>query len=173
VAIVHALAERDIGYTGHETGMWRGEVIGLRWQDVDFDGRRLIVVQQITEIRGRLVVGTPKTGARGSGGPTRRSDGRPTPGSQKVQALEHATWGAAWHDSGLVFTREDGRRLRPEHATRHFQRLAAEAGLPVIRLHDLRHTNASNVERAAAYARRSLTVDWTTGPAARPPRCPQ
>jgi hypothetical protein len=62
VAMVHALAERDIGFTGHETGMRRGEVVGLRWQDVDFDGRRLFVVQQITEIRGRLVVGTPKTG---------------------------------------------------------------------------------------------------------------
>jgi integrase len=32
VAIVHALAERDIGFTGHETGMRRGEVVGLRWQ---------------------------------------------------------------------------------------------------------------------------------------------
>jgi integrase len=62
---------------------------------------------------------------------------------QEVQSLERAAWGAAWNDSGLVFTREDGRPLRPEYVTRHFQRLAAEAGLPVIRLHDLRHTNAS------------------------------
>jgi integrase len=62
---------------------------------------------------------------------------------KEVQTLERAAWGAAWHDSGLVFTREDGRPLRPEYVTRHFQRLAAEAGLPVIRLHDLRHTNAS------------------------------
>jgi integrase len=62
---------------------------------------------------------------------------------KEVQALERAAWGAGWHDSGLVFTREDGRPLRPEYVTRHFQRLAAEAGLPVIRLHDFRHTNAS------------------------------
>jgi integrase len=33
--------------------------------------------------------------------------------------------------------------LRPKYVTRHFQRLIAEAGLPAIRLHDLRHTNAS------------------------------
>jgi integrase len=62
---------------------------------------------------------------------------------QEVQALERVAWGAAWHDSGLVFTREDGQPLRPEYITRYFQRLAAAAGLPVIRLHDLRHTNAS------------------------------
>ncbi len=43
------------------TGLRRGEAIGLRWQDVDLDGRALFVVQQITEIRGRGVIGTPKT----------------------------------------------------------------------------------------------------------------
>jgi Phage integrase family len=42
-----------------------------------------------------------------------------------------------------VFCREDGRPLRPEYVTRHFQALAMKAGLPSIRLHDLRHTNAS------------------------------
>lgn len=45
--------------------------------------------------------------------------------------------------SGLVFTRENGTMLRPEYVTRHFQVLTERAGLPEIRLHDLRHTNAS------------------------------
>ncbi len=62
---------------------------------------------------------------------------------QETQTLERLAWGPAWNDAGLVFTREDGRPLRPEYATRHFQALAEAAGLPVIRLHDLRHTNAS------------------------------
>ena len=39
-----------------------------------------------------------------------------------------------------MFTRQDGSPLRPEYVTRHFQALAQDAGLPVIRLHDLRHT---------------------------------
>jgi Phage integrase family len=39
--------------------------------------------------------------------------------------------------------REDGHPLRPEYVTRHFQALAKKAGLPAIRLHDVRHTNAS------------------------------
>ena len=43
----------------------------------------------------------------------------------------------------LVFCREDGRPLRPEYVTRHMQALAAEAGLPRKRLHDLRHGSAS------------------------------
>ena len=59
------------------------------------------------------------------------------------QELERVAWGPAWNDQGLVFTREDGSPVRPGYATRHFRDLAARAGLPVIRLHDLRHTNAS------------------------------
>lgn len=42
-----------------------------------------------------------------------------------------------------MFTHEDGRALRPEFATSHFQALAQQSGLPAIRLHDLRHTKAS------------------------------
>ncbi len=62
---------------------------------------------------------------------------------REAQELERSTWGPAWNDAGLVFTRENGLPLRPEYATRHFQALVEEAGLPAIRLHDLRHTNAS------------------------------
>src|SRR6185436_11966632 len=62
---------------------------------------------------------------------------------RETQNLERVAWGPAWNEAGLVFTREDGSPLRPEYATRHFQALAEKAGLPVIRLHDLRHTNAS------------------------------
>ena len=125
------------------TGMRRGESVGLRWQDVDLDRASLSVNQQITDVNGRSMVSTPKT-KRGDRivyidaetvAMLRRQ--------QETQNLERTAWGPAWNDSGLVFTREDGSPLRPEYATRHFQALAQDAGLPVIRLHDLRHTNAS------------------------------
>ena len=62
---------------------------------------------------------------------------------QEAQGIERVAWGPSRNDAGLVFTREDGRPLRPEYATRHFQAIAKRAGLPAIRLHDLRHTSAS------------------------------
>ena len=59
------------------------------------------------------------------------------------QDTERATADDAWHDTGLVFTREDGSQLHPEHVVDTFQRIARGAGTPPIRLHDLRHTAAS------------------------------
>ena len=125
------------------TGMRRGEIAGLRWVDVDFDGRCLFVVQQIVDVRGQLVIGTPKTRKSARVLPLDEFSFMMICRHQEAQALERAAWGVAWQESGLVFTREDGRPLRPEFITRHFQALAEKAGLPRIRLHDLRHTNAS------------------------------
>ncbi len=125
------------------TGLRRGETVGLRWEDVDLDGRCLFVVQQITEVRGRAVVGTPKTKRGTRIVPLDAGTVNHVRDHREAQQLEKSAWGPAWNDQGLVFTREDGRNLRPESVTRHFQKLANGAGLPVIRLHDLRHTNAS------------------------------
>jgi integrase len=125
------------------TGMRRGESVGLRWQDLDLDRASLSVNQQITDVNGRSMFSTPKT---------KRGDRVVYLDAETVvmlrrqeetQNLERTAWGPAWNEAGLVFTREDGSALRPEYATRHFQALAQDAGLPVIRLHDLRHTNAS------------------------------
>jgi integrase len=125
------------------TGMRRGETVGLRWEDVDLDGECLFVIQQITDVNGRSMVSTPKTKR---GDRVVYIDAETVVmlrRQQETQNLERTGWGPAWNDSGLVFTREDGSALRPEYATRRFQALAQDAGLPVIRLHDLRHTNAS------------------------------
>jgi len=123
--------------------MRRGESVGLRWKDVDLDGACLSVNQQITDINGRSMVSTPKTKR---GDRVVYLDGETVAMLRRqrdTQNLERTAWGPAWNEAGLVFTRQDGSPLRPEYVTRHFQALAQDAGLPVIRLHDLRHTNAS------------------------------
>jgi integrase len=125
------------------TGMRRGEGIGLRWDDIDLEGQALFVVQQIVDVGGRLVVGSPKT-KRGSR--VVPLDGDTVAGLRRhaaAQQTERLHAGPAWTESGLVFTRPDGQALRPEYVTKHFRVLAKQARLPLIRLHDLRHTNAS------------------------------
>jgi len=125
------------------TGMRRGEAIGLRWEDVDLHGQCLFIVQQITEVRGKSMVGTPKTKRGTRLVPIDIETAAMLRRHREGQSVERLAWGPSWNDAGLVFTRENGLPLRPEYATRHFQALVEEAGLPAIRLHDLRHTNAS------------------------------
>jgi len=56
---------------------------------------------------------------------------------------ERLAWGPAWTDTGRVFTREDGTPVRPGWVSERFGTLAARAGLPPVRFHDLRHGSAS------------------------------
>lgn len=134
------------------TGMRRGEVLGLRWSDLDLDRAVLRVNQQVIHTRkGMVVQEQPKTPE------SRRLLALST---QTVEALldrkvaaaiERKKWDAmpkretdrAYENNGLVFSSLDGRPLDARAFTRHFETLAAKAGLPKIRFHDLRHTNAT------------------------------
>jgi integrase len=64
------------------------------------------------------------------------------------QRFERKPWGDAYADHGLVFCREDGRPFRPEVVNARFRRHAQAAGLPLIRVHDLRHSFATAALRA-------------------------
>ena len=123
--------------------MRRGELLGIQWSDVDLGRARIAVRRSLVTVGHEVVVSEPKT-AKG-----RRSVALDpaTVASLKVwrlhQAAERLAWGPAWIDSGLVFTREDGRPLHPREVTRAFSRHVLAAGVPIIRLHDLRHTHAT------------------------------
>jgi integrase len=123
--------------------MRRGELLGLRWVDVDLDLARVAVRQTLVLAGRQVVVSEPKT-SRG-----RRSialDPRTVAALRTwraAQAAERLQWGGAWVDSGLCFTREDGTPLHPEWLSDAFAWRVGRVGLPRIRLHDLRHTHAS------------------------------
>ena len=61
---------------------------------------------------------------------------------RRWQLKDRLAVGPHWEDSGLVFTWPDGRPLHPERFSKWFERLARAAGLPKIRLHDVRHSYA-------------------------------
>lgn len=124
-------------------GLRKGEALGLRWEDVDFEEGRVRVVQQLQRIDGSLRLDPPKT--RGS----RRTI--PVPPvcidallSHRVrQKEERAALGEYWKESGLVFTTQFGTPIDPRNVNRWFDALCKRAGVPRVRVHDLRHTCAS------------------------------
>ncbi|GAA4351808.1 site-specific integrase [Angustibacter luteus] len=125
------------------TGLRRGEAVGLRWDAVGVNCMSVMVVQQIVDVGGHLTIGTPKTKRGVRGVALDIETARRLREHRIANQLEREAAGPVWKEHGLVFTQPDGRPLRPEFVTKHFKVLAKRAGLPTIRLHDLRHTNAS------------------------------
>jgi integrase len=124
------------------TGLRRGELLGLRWDDVDLHGQVLSVKRSRVAAGDDVSEGTPKNG-RG-----RRVDLDPETvvvlhRHRARQLEERMARGEAWLDTGLVFTREDGEGLHPHTVSQAFERAVARADVPVIRFHDLRHTHAT------------------------------
>jgi len=124
-------------------GLRRGELVGLRWIDVDLGGGAIRVAQQVVQLGAQLHVGRPKTR---SGERLIAVDPATTAllaAHREQQHGERIAWGAGWHETGHVFTYPDGRVLQPGYVTQKFRRDAQRAGLPSIRFHGLRHTSAS------------------------------
>jgi integrase len=124
------------------TGMRRGEVLGLRWSDVDLDAARLSVRQALVAVGYDVITSTPKShNARVIvlDAETVRKLRR----HRRQQNDERAEWGADYHDQDLVVAKENGDPIHPHTFSQSFERIIQRAGLRTIRLHDLRHTHAS------------------------------
>lgn len=110
--------------------MRRGEVLGLQWQDTDFDRRRLSIRQTIISVDYRVETGAFKT-ARG-----RRSvalDRGTTTALRQHRVAQNQLklkLGEAWQDNDLVFCREDGTPIHPDRFTQMFDKHVRETGLP-------------------------------------------
>jgi integrase len=125
-------------------GLRRGEVLALRWKDIDFERATLRVTGVLQRMRGRLERGTTKTASSARG-----IDLPPVLLAQlkrrrEIQEQERAEAGEAWEDNDLVFTTKTGTPIEPRNLIRHFKQVLKQAGLPeTIRFHDLRHSCAT------------------------------
>jgi len=124
------------------TGLRQSELIGLTWDGVDLEERRVTVTEQITRTQDNTPVRKDVKSAS-----SRRwvkistADVRAFEWQRRRQAEERLQAGPAWPDTDLVFTRPDGRHLSHNAVLKHFQLLARNLELPVITIHDLRHTH--------------------------------
>ena len=127
------------------TGMRRGEALGPRWRDVDLVAGRIAITQTLLEVGYATHFGEPKTKRSRrsvSIDPTTAAvltDHRERQRAERLPTLEPPFDDAL----DLVFTQPDGRALHPQNVSQAFGNMLRRLGLPVIRLHDLRHTSAT------------------------------
>jgi integrase len=124
-------------------GLRRGELLGLRWQDLDLETATLRVARSLQRIGGAIVLKEPKTER------SRRTLSLPTSAvvglkaHRDRQAWERKAAGARWRESGMVFTTSIGTLIDPDRLTKEYKALLRRAGLRDQRFHDLRHTAAT------------------------------
>jgi len=140
------------------TGMRRGEVLGLRWSDVDLDSMYLDVIRTLVTVEApsgtpAYAWGTPKTAK----GQRRIALDDATVAALRVhrarQLQERLALGVGYTDQGLVVCQVDGRLVNPKTMSWYFEREVKRLGLPRIRLHDVRHSHATMALRAGIHPR--------------------
>ncbi len=120
------------------TGMRRGELLGLRWGDVDWDRSALSVVRSLGLVDGEVMMSPGKTAT------SRRLVFLDSVTLDDLRDhLQRAITADVAGDTDPVFAARGGGLVHPDSFSNTFDRLVSTAGLPRIRLHDLRHTYAT------------------------------
>jgi integrase len=135
------------------TGVRRGELLALRWSDIDLKAASLTVNQSLERIKGKFEFKSPKTKT------SRRIITLPPVTVEalrrhyKVQLEERLKLGLGRDPRGLVFARPDGQPMDADTLSKAFRRLVASAKVTPITLHGLRHTHISHLLMEGVHAK--------------------
>ncbi len=121
----------EMYYIELATGLRRGELLGLKWSDIDFANRVIRVQRQVARINGEIVEAPLKT--KNSYRNISISDDT----AEVLKAQREKV------DSEYVFPSPNGGPISPDSVNHMLQRVLERAGLPKVRFHDLRHTFAT------------------------------
>ncbi|GAA3512000.1 integrase [Streptosporangium album] len=124
-------------------GLRRGEACGLRWSDMNLNTGHATIQQTILQFGGQTVIDTPKSKAGNRVVSLDSETVRLLKAHRATQRRARLAAGDGYKDNDLVFPRADGRPPSPDWVSERFQSIAKTAGLPVIKLHEARHTAAT------------------------------
>lgn len=125
------------------TGMRRGEVLGVRWQDINFTERKLAVRQAVGITNNGLIIKSPKTKKSKRVISLSASSLEALCDHRKRQAAEKIALGEAYNDFGLVCAHPDGSMIHPRSLSESFTNLIKKLELTRVSFHALRHTHAT------------------------------
>lgn len=141
-------------YTLLLTGMRRSELLALRWRDLDLDLASVYVAHSLHRLDdGKVIIKEPKTPS------SRRMVDLPPSLAlllrehKKDQQLQRVVLSPSLKDEDFVFCHDDGSALNPSTVTHSFSKVAVAAGMPYLRLHDLRHIHATMLLKAGTHPR--------------------
>ena len=128
----------------YQTGMRRGELMGLKWEAVDLDRGMAHVIRTLERIPGKgLHIGEPKSDMSRRAVKLPGSAIKLLTAHKAKQAEMQLAAGPAWHDDSFVFAQPDGKPRDPDAVTRAFHDLMIELGISGVHLHTMRHTHAT------------------------------
>jgi integrase len=134
------------------TGMRRGEVLALRWKNVDLEQGTVRVVESLEETKAGILFKSTKTDkGRAVLLPKFASACFEAGSASKLGELLRL--GVRQRQEGLVCAREDGEPKRPASLTNEFTYLVSQEGLAEVRFHDLRHSHAHPILAAGVHPR--------------------
>jgi integrase len=127
------------------TGLRRGEVLALRWSDIDLDNSTLTVRRSVEQVKRQVTFKPPKTakGRRLISLPSFTVDAFRK--HRAEQAQERLQMGKGYEDQDLLFAQYDGNVWLPDLFTASFRRMVRNAKIGHIRFHDLRHSHATQM----------------------------
>lgn len=125
------------------TGARRGEIMGLRWEDVDLERGTVSIRQELLRVNREMVFWRPKTAGSARLVPIPPFVVRELKAHKKRQLEWKLAAGSAWQETGLVNTWEDGSLINPDTVSTQFSKRMREAGFAGVTFHGLRHTHAT------------------------------
>jgi integrase len=126
------------------TGLRQGEILGLKWSDLDWDTRRIHVQRQVQRRKGEgLVFCEPKSASGRRVIVLGQSTIDKLREYKNIQQHERMLAGDKWQEHDLMFPSPIGKPLDPSNIVKAYKHSLKAAGLPEIRFHDLRHSAAT------------------------------